>query len=97
MVRHVRKIHEGAFVGVRYQATTATHFQIVADLMFANSDQWMAMQNSRRVNPGLIRGTVWFYGLAFRETARGLLSLLRHTRADRLAALKGEPKTEDAR
>jgi cellulose synthase (UDP-forming) len=96
MVRHVRKSDEGTFVGVRYQATSAAHFQIVADLMFANSDQWTTLQSSRRVNPGLIRGTIWFYGLAFREMARGLLYLGRLTRGDRLAALKNEPKTEDA-
>jgi cellulose synthase (UDP-forming) len=97
MVRHVRRSDNGTFIGLRYQATTAAHFQIVAELLFANSDQWATMQGSRRVNPGLIRGTLWFYGLAFRETARGLLSLGRFTRGDRLAALKGEPKTEDAR
>ena len=96
MVRHVRKSGDGTFIGVRYQATTAAHFQIVADLMFANSDQWAALQSSRRVNPGLIRGTIWFYGLAFREMARGLLFLVRPTGSAQLAALKGEPKTEDA-
>ncbi len=97
MVRHVRKSDDGTFIGVRYQATTAAHFQIVADLLFANSDQWTAMQSSRRVNPGLIRGTMWFYGLAFREMARGLLYLGRSTRDGSPAALEGETTTEEAR
>ena len=97
MVRHVRKSDDGTFIGVRYQATTAAHFQIVADLLFANSDQWTTMQSSRRVNPGLIRGTLWFYGLAFREMARGLLSLGRLTRNGHPVALEDEPRTEDAR
>jgi cellulose synthase (UDP-forming) len=97
MVRHVRRSNDGTFIGVRFQATTAAHFQIVADLLFANSDQWTTMQSSRRVNPGLIRGTIWFYGLAFREMARGLLSLGRSTRNGPTVSLEDEPRTEDAR
>ena len=97
MVRHVAQSDDGTLIGVRYQATTAAHFQIVADLLFANSDQWTTMQSSRRVNPGLIRGTIWFYGLAFREMARGLLYFGRPARGGRPAALEGQPRTEDAR
>jgi len=97
MVRHVRRSDEGTFIGVRFQATTAAHFQIVADLLFANSDQWTTMQSSRRVNPGLIQGTFWFYGVAFREMARGLLYLGRPTRNGRPVAVQDEPRTEDAR
>ncbi len=90
MVRHVTLSNSGTLIGVRYQATTATHFQLVADLLFANSDQWTAMQNARRVNPGLIRGTIWFYGLSLRETARGLFYFWRSVRSARLAAIERE-------
>ena len=97
MVRHVTQGDGGAFIGVRYQATTAAHFQVIADLLFANSDQWSAMQSARRVNPGLLRGTIWFNTLALREIWRGLSYLVRSGRGGRPAALEGQPSMENAR
>jgi cellulose synthase (UDP-forming) len=97
IVRHVKQADGGAFIGVRYQATTAAHFQLVADLLFANSDQWSAMQNARRVNPGLVRGTIWFNSLALREIWRGLSYLVRSARGARPTALEGQPSMENAR
>jgi cellulose synthase (UDP-forming) len=96
MVRHVTHSDGSILIGLRYQATTAIHFRLVADLLFANSDQWTTMQSSRRVNPGLIRGTIWFYGLAFREMARGLFYFGRSTRGRRPVALEGQRTAEDA-
>jgi cellulose synthase (UDP-forming) len=80
MVRHRTQADDSIVLGVRYIASTAVHYQVVADLLFANSDQWSSMQAARRVNPGLLRGTIWFYGLAIRETARGLFYFGRATR-----------------
>ena len=51
----------------------ARDHSLVADLIFANSQQWTEFQLSRRGNPGLLRGTFWFFGLAFYQTSRGLM------------------------
>ncbi len=45
--------------------------------MFANSAQWSEFQMGRRKNPGLIRGTVSFLGIALFQTGRGLYHLPR--------------------
>ena len=95
MVRHATPSEGGMLIGLRYQPTTALHFRLVADLLFANSEQWSALQAARRVNPGLLRGTVWFYGLAIVETARGLLYFGRAAKP--APALKAQREAEDAR
>lgn len=68
---------EATFFGCRYQPSTTIHHRLIADLMFANSNQWTEFQLSRRGNPGLLRGTVWFFSLAFFQTYRGLVYLSR--------------------
>ncbi len=60
-------------IGCLYLPEVARHHSLVADLIFANSQQWTQFQLSRRGNPGLFRGTIWFFGLAFYQTTRGLL------------------------
>ena len=90
MVRHIASSDGSVVLGVRYLATTATHYQVVAELLFGNSDQWTEMQAARRVNPGLLRGTLWFYGLAFRETARGLFYFGRAIKRQPLPELQGQ-------
>jgi cellulose synthase (UDP-forming) len=95
MVRHVTRSNGSVLIGLRYQASAASHFQLVADLLFANSDQWTAMQNARRVNPGVIRGTIWFYGLALRETFRGLYYFARSVRGVGAAAAKQRRAAEE--
>ncbi|MBP1859895.1 UDP-forming cellulose synthase catalytic subunit [Rhizobium herbae] len=59
-------------IGCQYLPEAARHHSLVADLIFANSQQWTEFQLSRRGNPGLFRGTLWFFGLAFYQTSRGL-------------------------
>lgn len=59
-------------MGCQYLPEVAHHHSLVADLIFANSQQWTEFQRSRRGNPGLFRGTFWFFGLAFYQTTRGL-------------------------
>jgi cellulose synthase (UDP-forming) len=97
MVRHTTQGDGSTLLGVRYLASTATHYRLVADLLYANSDQWSAMQAARRVNPGLLRGTIWFYGLAIRETARGLFYFGRATKRPLAPELQGQREAEDAR
>jgi cellulose synthase (UDP-forming) len=84
-VRHVESRAGTTSVGVRYIATEAIHYRLVADLLYANSDRWTEFQASRRYNPGLIRGTIWFYALAVKQTVRGLVYLYRHSVAARPA------------
>jgi cellulose synthase (UDP-forming) len=97
MVRHTTQSDGSTLIGVRFLATTAVHYQLVADLLYANSDQWSAMQAARRANPGLLRGTIWFYGLAIRETARGLFYFGRATKRPPTPALQGQRQVEDVR
>ena len=58
-------------MGCQYLPEAARDHSLVADLIFANSQQWTEFQLSRRGNPGLFRGTIWFFGLAFYQTSRG--------------------------
>jgi cellulose synthase (UDP-forming) len=64
-------------IGVRYLTTEPSHHGLVADLLFANSERWTEFQAGRRSNPGIVRGTVWFYALAIKQTVRGLVYLYR--------------------
>ena len=64
-------------VGCRFMPEEARHHLLVADLIFANSNQWSEFQVSRRYNPGLLRGSLWFLGVAAYQTSRGLLYFAR--------------------
>ena len=97
MVRHAVSSEGSADLGVRYLATTAVHYQIVADLLYGNSDQWTEMQAARRINPGLLRGTIWFWGLGIRETLRGLRNFAGAPRGHARPALQGEREAEVSR
>ncbi|MGO7544058.1 cellulose synthase catalytic subunit (UDP-forming), partial [Rhizobium ruizarguesonis] len=62
-VRNIEPSGDISNVGCQYVPKIALDHLLIADLMFANSDQWTEFQASRRRNPGLIRGTVWFLGI----------------------------------
>ena len=64
-------------IGCRFHPTSAVHFRLIADLLFANSKQWSDFQESRRVNIGIIRGTLWFLKLSIYQSFRGLAYLMR--------------------
>jgi cellulose synthase (UDP-forming) len=95
----VRRIDSNAgttTVGVRYLTTEPVHYRLIADLLYANSDRWTAFQAGRRYNPGLVRGTIWFYALAVKQTIRGLVYLYRASVPARTASVAppksaGEP------
>ncbi len=76
-IRNEQGQSDATFFGCQYQPSTTIHHRLIADLMFANSNQWTEFQLSRRGNPGLLRGTIWFFGLAFFQTYRGLVYLSR--------------------
>lgn len=67
-------------IGCLYTPRNALDHRLIADLMFANSAQWTQFQMSRRYNPGLIRGTIWFLGVALYQTSRGLVYFFRSLR-----------------
>lgn len=60
-------------VGCQYQPAGPLDHRWIADLIFANSSQWSQFQESRRKNPGLIRGSIIFLGVALYQTSRGLV------------------------
>jgi cellulose synthase (UDP-forming) len=76
-VRSNRKEGDIVSIGCLYLPAGASDHTLIADLIFANSNQWSEFQNARRHNPGLIRGSIWFLGLALYQTYRGLLYLFR--------------------
>lgn len=76
-VRRVTAHNGTTSLGVSYLATEGLHYRLVADLLYANSERWTAFQEARRGNPGLLRGTIWFYALAIKQMVRGLVYLFR--------------------
>ncbi|MFC6447912.1 UDP-forming cellulose synthase catalytic subunit [Shinella zoogloeoides] len=76
-IRNTEHLGSVVAVGCRFMPEAAHHHALVADLIFANSNQWSDFQVSRRYNPGLLRGTLWFLGVAVHQTGRGLLYFLR--------------------
>ncbi|WP_283192810.1 UDP-forming cellulose synthase catalytic subunit [Rhizobium sp. AN80A] len=83
VVRNIQPTEGLLAVGCQYAPKSALDHRLIADLMFANSAQWTQFQQGRRRNPGLIRGTIWFVGLAFYQTSRGLVYFFRSMRPER--------------
>ncbi|MER0240136.1 UDP-forming cellulose synthase catalytic subunit [Fulvimarina sp. MAC8] len=81
IIRNVRAEPDGATVGCSFVLEKSSVHFLVSDLLFANSGNWRSFQQSRRRNPGLLRGTAWFVGLCLFQTYRGLFYLFRGARA----------------
>jgi cellulose synthase (UDP-forming) len=79
-IRSIVREGNAAFLGCRFMPTGATDYRLIADLIFANSEQWSQFQQSRRLNIGIVRGTIWFLGLSIFQTFRGLAYLIRRLR-----------------
>ncbi|MFB9950128.1 UDP-forming cellulose synthase catalytic subunit [Rhizobium puerariae] len=84
-IRNFNAVGDVTSIGCRYMPQESTDHRLIADLIFANSAQWTQFQTSRRRNPGIIGGTLWFLGLAMYQTARGLSYLVRNTGRDKAA------------
>jgi cellulose synthase (UDP-forming) len=80
LIRNTQNSGDVAHVGCRFAPVEARHHYLVADLIFANSNQWTDFQSGRRYNPGLLRGTIWFLGTALYQTSRGLIYFARGIR-----------------
>jgi cellulose synthase (UDP-forming) len=76
-VRNLENQGSVVAVGCRFMPEEARHHALVADLIFANSNQWSDFQVSRRYNLGLFRGSLWFLGIALYQTSRGLVYFAR--------------------
>ncbi|MGC4026929.1 MAG: UDP-forming cellulose synthase catalytic subunit [Mesorhizobium sp.] len=83
-------------IGTRYAPDKPFHHRLVADLIFANSNQWTEFQLSRRGNPGLVRGSIWFLGLSLYQTYRGLVYLGRRLFSREPATLARQAQAKEA-
>ena len=72
MIRHARSLGELAMVGCRYAPVSSLHFSVISDLMFANSERWQQLLQSRKNDPGTLAGTFWFIKMSVRQMGRGM-------------------------
>ncbi|WGD28798.1 UDP-forming cellulose synthase catalytic subunit [Ancylobacter sp. WKF20] len=75
-IRNVERDSDGTLIGTEFAPTEPMHHRLIADLIFANSDQWKKFQESRRRNPGVLRGTINFLRISIFHTGRGLSYLV---------------------
>jgi len=71
-IRKVGMDDEGLLLGCRFMIENPEHRKMIADLVFANADQWSEFQKNRHYDIGVLRGTIWFFMVAFYQTGRGL-------------------------
>ncbi|MBJ3777693.1 UDP-forming cellulose synthase catalytic subunit [Acuticoccus mangrovi] len=71
-VRSVVRDEGGAALGSEFTVVDPRQYELVADLVFANSDEWVRFQASRRKDIGAFRGIVEFISLAVFQMVRGL-------------------------
>jgi len=74
-VRKMSMDEKGILIGCRFITETPVHHQLIADLVFANADQWSSFQKRRHQDIGVLRGTLWFLAVSFYQTGRGLAYL----------------------
>lgn len=87
-VRRVGPLSDGFTLGLQYATTEPKQAFLIADLVFGSSSQWQSFQKSRRRNPGVLRGTLWFYWLCVFETYRGFFYLMRGSTAKRAKTVR---------
>ncbi|MDQ0317214.1 UDP-forming cellulose synthase catalytic subunit [Amorphus orientalis] len=71
-VMSIMRDEGGQALGCRFVTEEPLHFRLVADLVFADSDEWVRFQQSRRKDIGVLRGIIEFFVMAFYQTVRGL-------------------------
>ncbi|MFN7101686.1 MAG: UDP-forming cellulose synthase catalytic subunit [Pseudorhizobium sp.] len=76
-IRSVEPSGDLIAIGVQYQPAGPLDHRWIADLIFANSRQWSQFQESRRKNPGIVKGSLLFLSVALYQTSRGLSYLVR--------------------
>jgi cellulose synthase (UDP-forming) len=71
-IRKVGMDKKGLLLGCRFLIDKPEHHRLIADLVFANADQWSAFQKRRHHDIGVLRGTLWFIMVSVYQTGRGL-------------------------
>lgn len=71
-IRKVGMDDKGLLLGCRFLIDSPEHHRLVADLVFANADQWSTFQKRRHQDIGVLRGTLWFFMVSLYQTGRGL-------------------------
>ncbi|MDY6961123.1 MAG: UDP-forming cellulose synthase catalytic subunit [Pseudomonadota bacterium] len=82
-IRSVEPSGDLTVIGVQYQPAGPLDHRWIADLIFANSRQWSQFQESRRKNPGIVKGSLMFLSMALYQTSRGLAYFVRRQGGDR--------------
>lgn len=75
-VRKMSMDEKGILIGCRFLTETPEQYRLIADLVFANADQWSEFQKRRHQDIGILRGTLWFLSVAIYQSGRGLAYLL---------------------
>jgi cellulose synthase (UDP-forming) len=88
-VLSVDRDDKGLALGCEFDMGAPAYSQALADLFYADADQWSRFQQSRHRNIGVLVGTVRFLAIAMFQTGRGLSYLFGLQRLGRGAA---EPK-----
>ena len=63
---------KGLSLGVRMDTSAPDYAQAIADLFYADAEQWNRFQQRRRGNIGVLVGTIRFLAVALYQTGRGL-------------------------
>ncbi|MEM8572166.1 MAG: UDP-forming cellulose synthase catalytic subunit [Pseudomonadota bacterium] len=72
LVRGTSSDKDMVTLNCRFAPQEIVHRRLIADLIYANSEQWLEFQKARRRNPGVLMGTLSFLVMAIRATIRGL-------------------------
>lgn len=75
-IRNIEHDDQGMMIGCEFNPQAPVHYRLVADLIFANADEWRKFQDSRRKNPGVLLGTWRFVRMSVFHTGRGLSYLV---------------------
>lgn len=71
-IRKVNMDDKGLLVGCHFLTETPDHHRLIADLAFANAEQWSWFQKRRHQDIGILRGTLWFFVMSLYQMGRGL-------------------------
>jgi cellulose synthase (UDP-forming) len=83
-IRNTSTSDNGVVLGCQFALRSTNDYRLMADLLYANSAQWTNRLESRRVNVGIVVGTVRFLILAFYQTTRGLTYMVRFGRTPKV-------------
>jgi len=81
VIRNVAGAGNNTSFGCSYAPARAIDYRLIADLLYANSEIWTQTQQSKRINVGILRGTLNFLIISIYQTGRGLGYLMRFGRA----------------